>query len=116
MPALVLWGGPTDFCGIDFNGASNAVEAGLSADGHFLVECVHNCAHTQPPLERSTSWSIFAPLWRFALDHPYWLPEGTSPWQETGMPEGTPTWCAIGAGAATPRSGACESGFLGACN
>lgn len=116
MPALVLWGGPTDFCGIDFNGASHALEAGLSADGHFLVECVHNCAHTQPPLERSTSWSIFAPLWRFALDHPYWLPEGTSPWQETGMPEGTPTWCAFGAGAATPRSGACESGFLGDCN
>ena len=89
---------------------------GLARDGHFVVECVHNCAHAQPPLEAAPGSSVFAPLWRFALDHPYWLPDGTSPWQEAGMPAGTPGWCAMGAGAARMRGGECESGPLGDCN
>lgn len=116
MPALVLWGGPTDFCGVDFNSASMALEDGLTSGGHFVVECVHNCAHSQPPVPRQMDRSVFGPLWRFALDHPYWLPDGASPWTASGLPGGTPSWCAIGAGAATMRSGECESGILGDCN
>ncbi|MGE0789391.1 MAG: hypothetical protein AB7S26_27200 [Sandaracinaceae bacterium] len=115
MPALVLWGGPTDFCGVDFNGASMALEDGLTSDGHFMVECIHNCSHAQPPLDRTAGMSIFNALWRFALDHPYWLPPGVSPWTSGGLPPGTPDWCDIGPGSATIRTGMCEGGILGSC-
>lgn len=116
MPALVLWGGPTDFCGVDFNSASMALEAGLDAGGHFVLECVHNCAHSQPPVEPTMGASVFDALWRFALEHPYWLPDGASPWQSGGLPTGLPEWCAIGSGASTIRSGMCEGGVLGDCS
>ena len=48
-------------------------------------------------------------LYRFALEHPYWLPAGRSPWDETGFPEGSPSWCSIGVGSATPRTGECPN-------
>lgn len=115
MPALVLWGGPTDFCGVDFDTASMALEDGLVAGGHYVVECVHNCAHSQPPIDTDPGVSAFEALWRFALDHPYWLADGISPWMDTGLPAGTPDWCAQGAGAATIREGECEGGVLGDC-
>lgn len=116
LPGLVLWGGPGDWCGVDFNRASMALETGLVAGGHYVVECVHNCAHAQPPIDVPPETSAFDPLWRFVLDHPYWLPDGVSPWDTTGLPAGTPPWCAIGAGSATIRAGDCEGGALGDCS
>jgi hypothetical protein len=59
--------------------------------------------------------SSFAPVWQFALDHPYWLADGVSPYTIAGLPAGTPEWCAIGAGSATFRDGECEGGVLGSC-
>lgn len=115
LPALVLWGGPTDWCGVSFDRASTELEAGLVRGGHYVVECVHNCAHAQPPIDVPPGTSAFAPLWRFALDHPYWLPVGASPWTTAGLPAGTPAWCAIGAGSASIRTGDCEGGALGDC-
>ena len=106
MAALVLWGGPTDMCVVDMNAASLNLEAGLTAGGNFLVECVHNCGHSTPPIVGTPS--LLAPLWKFVLQHPYWLPAGTSPFQTTGLPSDFPEWCGIAAGGATIRVGACS--------
>lgn len=113
MPALVLWGGPTDLClGVDFEATSQALQAGLEADGHFLLECVHNCAHSIPPFQPPGGLPILAPLVEFMLDHPFWLEPGTSPYQDYeaatgGLPPNVPSWCAIGAGNASIREGMC---------
>ena len=118
LPGVVLWGGngpPTmdgvkDILGcfgigMDFSVASNDLETGLVADGHFFVECIHNCGHVEPPLEVPMGETKFAGMWNFALSHPFWLPEGTSPYQVTGLPADMPAWCGIGPHSATPRSG-----------
>ncbi len=107
LPALVLWGGPDDFYPENipleqFDDASLELETGLEADGHLIVECVHNCGHDLPPFEPLEAPS-FDLIWRFVLDHPYWAPAGESIYQEQ-MPEAAPSWCAIGKGAATPRA------------
>ncbi|HGG57930.1 MAG TPA: hypothetical protein ENK31_09065 [Nannocystis exedens] len=109
MPAMVLWGGPDDFCvAVDFDQASQALEVGLVEDGHFVLECVHNCQHSTPPFDVPMGLPTFAPLWMFALDHPYWLEDGDSPYAATGaLPSGYPEWCAIGAGNAEIRVGDC---------
>ena len=108
MPAMVLWGGPTDRCIIDFNEVSRDLGAGLDEDGHLVLECVHNCAHGQPPFDVETSITEFEPLWLFALDHPYWLEPGTSPWQTgSSIPPEMPVWCALGVGNAEIRDGEC---------
>jgi hypothetical protein len=105
MPALVLWGGPTDRCiVIEFEAASHDLEQGLVDDGHFLVECVHDCGHGEPPIDPVDGMSRFAPMWHFVTDHPYWLRDGESPYQENGLPAGMPNWCAIGIGNAVPRA------------
>jgi len=117
LPGVVLWGGDgppamdgnKDILGclgigMDFSVASNALEDGLEAGGHFFVECRHNCGHVEPPLDPPPGESKYAGLWEFALNHPYWLPAGTSPWQD-GLPDAMPSWCAIGAGNSVPRSG-----------
>jgi predicted esterase len=108
MPALVLWGGPTDACGpLNFEDASHDLENGLGGGGHFIVECVHNCGHSTPPFDMIPDTTLFMPLWRFVLDHPYWLDDGVSPWITDGLHDGLPEWCAIGPGSATIRVGAC---------
>jgi hypothetical protein len=108
MPALVLWGGPTDACGpLNFQDASLDLEQGLSAAGHVIVECLHNCGHAEPPFDVVPDTSLYAPLWRFVLEHPYWLADGESPWNDAGLPDGMPQWCALGAGNATMREGEC---------
>jgi hypothetical protein len=110
MPAMVLWGGPTDTCvAINFTMTSQDLEAGLQADGHAILECVHNCGHTEPPFEAPEGITKFAFLWEFFLDHPYWLADGESPW-DAGLPEGAIEWCAMGVGNATPREGPCDDG------
>jgi predicted esterase len=107
LPALVLWGGPTDSCALqNFEAASKALEKELIAGNHFVVECVHNCGHGVPPIDAPQGQSKFASLWLFAWSHPYWLPPGASPYADK-LPDVTPPWCAIGSGKATMRTGAC---------
>jgi predicted esterase len=114
MPAMVLWGGPDDFCiAIDFEQTSHDLEMGLEAGGHFTMECVHNCTHATPPfIHEDTTLPTYAPAWEFFLDHPYWLEDGESPYYDYvtatgGLPPAWPEWCAIGAGNATIRRGEC---------
>jgi predicted esterase len=110
MPALVLWGGPDDYCvAIDFETTSQQMEADLAANGHFMVECIHNCAHSTPPFEAAApGLPLFAPMWEFFLDHPYWLEDGDSPYLHLpGPPLAWPEWCAIGPGNAMIRVGEC---------
>ncbi|HUJ59154.1 MAG TPA: hypothetical protein VLX92_11700 [Kofleriaceae bacterium] len=118
LPAIVLWGGdgPPKMDGVkdilgcfgigmDFSVASHTLEDGLTADGHFFVECIHNCGHVEPPVDPPPGESKFAGVWEFAWNHPFWLPPGQSPYLQTGLPDTLPAWCGIGAGGATPRSG-----------
>lgn len=118
LPAVVLWGGDgapamdgnKDILGcagigMDFSVASTSLEDELAADGHFFVECKHNCGHVEPPLEPPAGQSKYAGMWEFALNHPFWLPAGTSPYQTHGLPAAMPSWCGIGGGGATPRTG-----------
>ena len=118
LPGIVLWGGdgpPTmdgdkDILGclgvgMDFSVASRDLESKTAPDGHFLIECRHNCGHVEPPLDPPPGESKYAGMWAFALNHPFWLPAGTSPYQTTGLPDTMPAWCAIGAGNSVPRSG-----------
>ena len=107
LPALVLWGGSEDICVvINFENASKALEEKLVAGNHFIVECIHNCGHTAPPVEAPPGLSAFGGIWKFAFDHPYWLNPGVSSYN-TSFPSELPTWCAAGAGSATPREGEC---------
>ncbi|MEZ4222078.1 MAG: hypothetical protein R3B13_14180 [Polyangiaceae bacterium] len=109
MPALVLWGGPTDNCAglLQFTQTSQNLEDGLASGGHFMIECIHNCGHSQPPFDGSLS--TYSGLWQFVLDHPYWLKAGQSPYTSQGLPGDLPTWCGIGKGSATPRTGVCDN-------
>lgn len=118
LPAVVLWGGdgPPQMDGVkdilgcagigmDFSVASKSLEEGLADDGHFFIECKHNCGHVEPPLTPPPGESKYAGMWEFAMDHPYWLAPGDSPYLTEGLPPTLPAWCAIGANHATPRSG-----------
>jgi hypothetical protein len=110
MPALVLWGGPQDIClSIEFDTNSMTMEAALAADNHFMVECIHNCEHSTPPFEPVTpELPLYAPMWEFFLDHPYWLEDGDSPYLHMSEPPANwPDWCAIGPGNAVMRVGEC---------
>ena len=108
MPAMVLWGGPMDFCvAVDFNNTSLDLEMNLQKEGHFVLECIHNCMHGAPPFEVAEGETAFAPLWRFVISHPYWLQDGDSPYLQSGVPEDMPDWCGIGVGGSVPRTGEC---------
>jgi predicted esterase len=105
MPAIVLWGGPTDNCFsiMNFVQTSADLEQNLTADGHFFIECVHNCGHGEPPID-SGSTSKYQMLFDFVFDHPFWTGAGVSPYLQSGLPASFPTWCGIGAGSAVPRT------------
>ena len=107
VPGIVLWGGSSDWCIIDFDEASTRLEYHLEQDGHFFVECIHNCGHSKPPMEGHDGLSRFAGLWEFAFEHPYGVEGGTSPYEAQGLPESVPDWCGIGADSATEREGEC---------
>jgi predicted esterase len=108
MPAMVLWGGPMDFCvAVDFQNTSMDLENNLEKEGHFVLECIHNCTHAAPPFEVADGDTAFAPMWRFVISHPYWLQDGESPYLTSGVPEDMPEWCGIGVGGATIREGEC---------
>jgi len=118
LPGIVLWGGDgppaqdgvKDILGcaglgMDFSVASKTLEQALGADGNFYVECKHNCGHVEPPIDAPMGESKYAGIWEFAMDHPFWLQAGTSPYQTDGLPATLPPWCGIGANSCTPRSG-----------
>lgn len=111
MPAVVLWGGPSDQCFfvMNFDTASKELEKSLGADGHFFLECIHNCGHAEPPLDAPPDLTKFASLWQFVFDHPYWLKAGESPYLQKGLPATMPSWCGIGAMSSTPRTGNCPN-------
>ena len=114
LPSLVLWGGPSDMYPanvpiMNFETASHNLISALSADSHDLVECTHNCGHAVPPFDAPAAGSgglFFDPVWRFVLDHPYWLPVSKSPYTGKALPAAYPAWCGQGAGSATPRASA----------
>jgi hypothetical protein len=108
LPALILWGGPNDECAVMFQAASQDLEQSMKPSNDFIVECIHNCGHSVPPIVAPPGQSQFASMWDFMFDHPYWLAPGQSPYNVTGLPSDYPTWCAIGAGNATIRTGACN--------
>ena len=113
MPALVLWGGPEDFCiAIDFEVGSQTLEAELESEGHPVLECIHNCTHATPPFEPPVDQPelpTFAPAWEFMQAHPFWLEDGYSPYDDfDGLPAPWPDWCAMGAGNAEIRVGECS--------
>ncbi|MBI5527222.1 MAG: hypothetical protein HY897_12880 [Deltaproteobacteria bacterium] len=112
LPALVLWGGPSDWCGINFEASSKLLEDALVAGGHYFIECVHNCKHAEPPTSPPAGESRYSGLWRFFLDHPFWLRDGESPYQLRGLPANLPEWCGVGAGSAKIREGECEGGGI----
>lgn len=70
MPAIVLWGGPNDKFIIDFEPATKALEQHMQDEGHFIVECEHDCGHDEPPFDPPPGKSKFAAFWDFVNDHP----------------------------------------------
>jgi predicted esterase len=109
LPTLVLWGGPWDSCVLNnFQDTSHMLEDELAYGGHFVLECVHNCAHGEPPLVPPPGLSKYAAIWEFVFDHPFWLAPGQSPYSKSGLPSAYPNWCELGIGTATPRLGECE--------
>ena len=109
LPGLVLWGGENDFCiAVDFEATSKDLEMHLVKDGHFVVECIHNCNHSTPPFDVPEGMTAFAPLWDFLRDHPFWLKPGQSPYISEGLAPSMPTWCAVGVGNAIAPAGVCD--------
>ena len=106
LPAVVLWGGDGDnYNGLyDFAQGSKKLEDELTGEGELFVECIHNCGHAVPPFLVSPGGTLFETMWEFALDHPYWIPQGTSPYQTKGLPLDFPDWCGMGKGSAAPRT------------
>ncbi len=109
LPGLVLWGGDTDTCQglLSFETLSNDLETHLTTDGHFFLECIHNCGHSQPPFEGPDGFSTFKGMYDFMLDHPYWVSAGDSMYETEGLSPDLPEWCAIGQGNAMERVGEC---------
>ncbi len=107
LPGVVLWGGPEDTCMLNFQDTSLLLGEHLEQDGHFFLECVHNCAHTKPPTDPGEGEAPMAAFWEFVLDHPLWVEEGSSPYTHEGLPEDMPEWCGIGKGSAEIRQGEC---------
>jgi predicted esterase len=100
LPFIVLWGGPTDRLDplVDFEAASKHLLDQLS--GFAVVECIHDCGHNVPPFETPLRMD---PAYRFAMDHPYGLPAGESPYS-SGLPKEFPDWCSFGIGHTVART------------
>lgn len=100
FPAMVLWGGPTDFLGVNFDQASQRLRDELVRDQHFVLQCVHSMGHALPPIAAPPGGGTrFRALWQFFLDHPFGSEPGSSPYFAGGLPPDMPPWCAI----ASPR-------------
>lgn len=90
MPVIAFWGGPKDnLAGFSFDVLMKDMEAGLQRDGHYFIECVHDCGHAPPLLMPPAGGkSPLAPLFEFLLNHPYGLPDGAGM-----MPADIPPFC-----------------------
>lgn len=96
FPAIVLWGGASDWLGLSFDQASRRYRDALVRDRHFVVQCVHSMGHMVPPVDRPPEGGTrFRGLWQFLLDHPYGLAPGASPYLTAGLPRSLPPWCSI---------------------
>lgn len=96
FPAMVIWGGTTDWLAVNFHQASQRYRDALRADGHAVVTCMHTQGHQIPPFPAPTDGGTrFAGFWDFFAAHPYGLPPGVTPWQTTGLPATLPGYCGI---------------------
>lgn len=96
FPALVVWGGPTDFFILDFDRASRRYRDALRADRHFVTQCVHSSGHGVPPWQGpSDGGTRFPGFWEFFREHPFGLAPNTSPWLDGGLPPSLPGGCTI---------------------
>ncbi|MEQ9502736.1 MAG: hypothetical protein RIT81_38055, partial [Deltaproteobacteria bacterium] len=85
IPALLVWGGPTDTYGsFSFETATLNLSNNLQNNGHFVVHCSGTFGHQLPPGQPFT--------WEFLRDHPRGVqPE---PYQ-FGLPPTLPSYCFI---------------------
>jgi hypothetical protein len=108
IPVIAFWGGPLDtFPGFSFDVLMMDMETGLQRDGHYFIECVHNCGHAPPSLAPPMSGlNPLAPFFDFLLNHPYGLSDGASPYKDAGkLPDSFPAWCSDkGKGTAPPAN------------
>jgi dienelactone hydrolase len=96
FPALVVWGGQTDFFILNFDLASRRYRDALRADRHFVAQCVHSAGHGVPPYSGPSDGGTRFPLfWEFFRDHPYGLSPNSSPYQGRGLPPSFPNGCTI---------------------
>lgn len=86
--ALVMWGGPTDMLGIDFNAASLNLVNDYTGSQHFVLRCEHTNGHGFPP---PGDGDPFATAMHFVRNHPFWL-NGDSP-LHMGLPAFYPSYC-----------------------
>lgn len=75
IPVLVMWGGPDDTYSlgartVDFEASSIHFSEHLQADGHFVVECLHDDGHTIP-LDALGSFPAWLKAHRFGKESPY---------------------------------------------
>lgn len=96
FPALVVWGGATDFFILNFDLASRRYRDALRADRHFVAQCVHSGGHGVPPFTAPPDGGTRFPMfWEFFRDHPFGLPPNTSPYQGRGLPPSFPNVCGV---------------------
>jgi hypothetical protein len=93
FPALIVWGGPTDWLGVNFDQASKRYRDALKTDGHAVFTCEHSAGHGIPPwaapIDGGTRFPMF---WDFFRDHPLGLPAGSTPYAG-GLPSTFPMGC-----------------------
>ena len=92
--ALVLWGGPSDELVISFHQASLNLVGEYRDDDHFVIECEHGNGHGSPPADDGGDLP-YEVLIDFFLDHPYWLADGESAYEATGLPDAFPSYCSL---------------------
>lgn len=85
---LVMWGGPTDMLGIDFNAASLNLLADYGGSGHFILRCEHTNGHGVPP---AGDGDPLRTAIHFVRNHPFWQ-DGDSP-LDNGLPSFYPSYC-----------------------
>lgn len=85
---LVMWGGPSDMLGIDFNAASLNLVGDYTGSGHATLRCEHTGGHGIPP---AADGDPLRTALHFIRNHPFWL-AGESP-LDMGMPDFYPSYC-----------------------
>lgn len=85
---LVMWGGPSDMLGIDFNAASLNLVNDYTGSGHFTLRCEHTGGHGLPP---PGDGDPLGTALHFVRNHPFWL-NGDSP-LTMGLPAFYPSYC-----------------------